>query len=116
MKVFIYEKWSDKTLPPYRDGEVINDHQLRMADGQTQPPQLLNEADLIALMDRFGIGTDATHAEHIEKIKDRAYVGVQTDGRFLPAFLGLALVDGYDAMGQILFYISLFQFYRFCYE
>lgn len=26
-------------------------------------------ADLIALMDKYGIGTDATHAEHIEKIK-----------------------------------------------
>ncbi|KAK6023128.1 hypothetical protein OSTOST_11148 [Ostertagia ostertagi] len=50
-------------------------------------------------MDKYGIGTDATHAEHIEKIKMRQYVGVRDDGRFIPGFLGLALVDGYDAMG-----------------
>uniref|UniRef100_A0A1I7XJ47 DNA topoisomerase n=1 Tax=Heterorhabditis bacteriophora TaxID=37862 RepID=A0A1I7XJ47_HETBA len=86
MHVYIYDKWSDKTLPVYVEGEQLTDHQLRICDGQTQPPQLLNEgikidmfykyfkksiilADLIALMDKFGIGTDATHAEHIEKIK-----------------------------------------------
>ncbi|VDM85551.1 unnamed protein product, partial [Strongylus vulgaris] len=49
-------------------------------------------------MDKYGIGTDATHAEHIEKIKTRQYVGVREDGRFIPGYLGLALVDGYDAM------------------
>ena len=27
-----------------------------MVDGQTQPPPLLTEADLIALMDKHGIG------------------------------------------------------------
>ncbi|KIH43960.1 hypothetical protein ANCDUO_26027, partial [Ancylostoma duodenale] len=29
----------------------------------------------------------------------RQYVGVRDDGRFIPGYLGLALVDGYDAMG-----------------
>uniref|UniRef100_A0A0K0CVM7 DNA topoisomerase n=1 Tax=Angiostrongylus cantonensis TaxID=6313 RepID=A0A0K0CVM7_ANGCA len=100
LKVYIYDKWSDKTLPTYVEGEELTDFQLRIADGQTQPPELLNEADLIALMDKYGIGTDATHAEHIEKIKTRMYVGVREDGRFIPGFLGLALVDGYDAMGR----------------
>ena len=44
------------------------------------------------------IGTDATHAEHIETIKNRMYVGLQ-DSRFVPGELGMGLVDGYDAMG-----------------
>ena len=57
-------------------------------NGQTQAPPLLTEADLITLMEKNGIGTDATHAEHIEKIKDRQYVGVQNDGTFLPGKLG----------------------------
>mgnify|MGYP001793804534 CR=1 FL=1 len=39
-------------------------------------------------------GTDATHAEHIEKIKSRNYVGVQADGTFLPGELGMGLVEG----------------------
>ncbi|VDM62973.1 unnamed protein product [Angiostrongylus costaricensis] len=92
VRVYIYDKWSDKILPTYVEGEELIDFQLRIADGQTQPPELLNEADLIALMDKYGIGTDSTHAEHIEKIKTRMYVGVREDGRFIPGFLGLALV------------------------
>lgn len=39
-------------------------------------------------------GTDATHAEHIETIKSRLYVGVQPDGSFVPGELGMGLVDG----------------------
>jgi len=30
---------------------------LEMTDGQTSPPNLLTEADLISLMDKHGIGT-----------------------------------------------------------
>ena len=39
-------------------------------------------------------GTDATHAEHIETIKSRNYVGVQGDGSFVPGELGMGLVEG----------------------
>ena len=39
-------------------------------------------------------GTDATHAEHIETIKSRNYVGVQSDGHFVPGELGMGLVEG----------------------
>ena len=35
--------------------------------GRTQAPPRLSERDLIALMERHGIGTDATVAEHIQK-------------------------------------------------
>ena len=70
-----------------------------MEEGSTCAPSLLSEADLIALMEKHGIGTDATHAEHIETIKSRMYAGVQDDGRFLPRSLGMGLVKGYDAMG-----------------
>lgn len=40
-------------------------------------------------------GTDATHAEHIEKIKSRLYIGLQGDGRFVPGQLGMGLVEGW---------------------
>ena len=43
-------------------------------------------------------GTDATHAEHIETIKERNYVTFEQN-RFLPAEIGLGLVEGYDSMG-----------------
>ena len=40
------------------------------------------------------LGTDATHAEHIETIKNRNYVGVQANGGFVPGELGMGLVEG----------------------
>lgn len=37
----------------------------------TQAPSRLSERDLIAKMEAYGIGTDATVAEHIQKQLDR---------------------------------------------
>ena len=66
-----------------------------MINNETTPPSLLTEADLIALMEKHGIGTDAAFAEHIETIKNRGYVGVQPqDNTFLSGELGMGLVDG----------------------
>ena len=70
-----------------------------MVESRTKPPSLLTKADLIALMEKQGIGAVATHAEHIEKIKSRNYGCVQADGKFTPGKLGMGLVNGYDAMG-----------------
>lgn len=47
----------------------------------------------LAAMSLFA-GTDATHAEHIETIKTRMYVGLTADQRFLPGQLGMGLVEG----------------------
>lgn len=44
-------------------------------------------------------GTDATHAEHIDKIQERTYVGLVDEKYFVPGELGIGLVDGYDSMG-----------------
>lgn len=49
-------------------------------------------------MEKHGIGTDATHAEHIATIQAREYVGVQ-NGHFVPGLLGMGLVEGYDHVG-----------------
>ncbi|CAI8054414.1 DNA topoisomerase 3-alpha [Geodia barretti] len=99
LDVFPYDKWSDKTMPVYQENSTFQPSSIEMVEGETSPPSLLQEADLIALMEKHGIGTDATHAEHIETIKNRNYVGVQSDGHFVPGELGMGLVEGYDAMG-----------------
>ncbi|XP_066952074.1 DNA topoisomerase 3-alpha [Macrobrachium rosenbergii] len=98
LEVYPYDRWSDKVMPHYTIGQVFMPTSLDMVDGETSPPNLLTEADLIALMEKHGIGTDATHAEHIETIKSRMYVGLQ-DHHFVPGQLGMGLVEGYDAMG-----------------
>lgn len=55
-----------------------------MTEGRTTAPNLLTEADLIALMEKHGIGTDATHAEHIDKVKQREYIGMADQVPQLP--------------------------------
>lgn len=99
LDVYPYEKWNTKVIPVYEMGERFQPTTVEMVDGETSPPQLLTEADLISLMEKHGIGTDATHAEHIETIKSRMYVGLTPEQRFLPGELGMGLVEGYDSMG-----------------
>lgn len=52
------------------------------------------QKDIILISEGFILGTDATHAEHIETIKSRLYVGVRNDGKFVPGELGMGLVEG----------------------
>ncbi|XP_041863568.1 DNA topoisomerase 3-alpha isoform X2 [Melanotaenia boesemani] len=99
LDVYPYERWSTKVIPVYEHGSQFQPSAIEMVDGQTSPPQLLTEADLISLMEKHGIGTDATHADHIETIKSRMYVGLTADQRFLPGELGMGLVEGYNSMG-----------------
>ncbi|XP_063327484.1 DNA topoisomerase 3-alpha [Pelmatolapia mariae] len=99
LDVYPYDRWSTKVIPVYDQGSQFQPSAIEMVDGQTSPPQLLTEADLISLMEKHGIGTDATHAEHIETIKSRMYVGLTADQRFTPGELGMGLVEGYNSMG-----------------
>lgn len=50
-------------------------------------------------MDTKGIGTDATIAQHIKTIQERRYAVRNVQMRFEPTELGLALVEGYEAIG-----------------
>ena len=96
-----WERWStgQGELPKVAVGSRIIPTSLTMKDGQTNPPQLISEVELIALMDRNGIGTDATIAQHITTICDRNYATKDGNQRFHPTKLGIALVEGYNSMG-----------------
>ncbi|XP_060521487.1 DNA topoisomerase 3-alpha [Cylas formicarius] len=98
LDVYVYEKWNAKEINEYRNGQTFEPSVLEMAGGSTTPPKLLTEADLIALMEKHGIGTDATHADHIDTIKSREYVGLR-DIYFVPGNLGMGLVEGYNKIG-----------------
>jgi DNA topoisomerase-3 len=96
-----WEKWytGQGELPRARVGSRIVPTSLSMNAGQTSPPQLISEVELIALMDRNGIGTDATIAQHITTIIERKYAEKDGNQRFHPTKLGIALVEGYNSMG-----------------
>ncbi len=50
-----------QVIPVYEQGSQFQPSAIEMVDGQTSPPQLLTEADLISLMEKHGIGTVQIH-------------------------------------------------------
>jgi len=79
LDVYPYENWTNSIiLPKFTLGEQFEPTGAMITDGKTTAPSYLTESDLIALMDANGIGTDATMAEHIAKIKERRYVMTQS--------------------------------------
>ena len=57
--------------------------ELKLKKGKSTAPELLNEADLINLMDKNGVGTDSTIHEHIKTILTREYAN-KVKGKFQP--------------------------------
>ena len=81
LDVYPYEKWeSSQQLPQFTHGETFEPTEANITNGHTGPPGYLTEPELISLMDANGIGTDATMAEHIAKIKERDYVETRPRG------------------------------------
>lgn len=79
--IYPYDKWeSSQQLPRFTVGESFEPAEANITDGETSAPGYLTEPELISLMDANGIGTDATMAEHIAKIKEREYVMTQSSG------------------------------------
>jgi len=81
LNVYPYDRWeSSQQLPQFSVGETFVPTEVSMSDGTTAAPGYLTEPELISLMDANGIGTDATMAEHIAKIKERTYVMTRPRG------------------------------------
>ncbi|KND04904.1 uncharacterized protein SPPG_08857 [Spizellomyces punctatus DAOM BR117] len=97
LEVYPYDKWAEHSIPNFYQGEQIMPSELTMTSGRTSGPDLLTEADLIGLMEKSGIGTDATIHEHIKKILDREYANKENQF-FCPTVLGMALISAYDEM------------------
>lgn len=96
-----WERWStgQGEIPRLEVGSRVRPASLLMKDGRTTAPLPLSEVELISLMDRNGIGTDATIAQHIGTIQDRNYATKDAQQRFNPTKLGIALIEGYNSMG-----------------
>lgn len=71
----VYPDWplKETELPELEIGAKVPVSGLKLEESSTKPPPLLSESALIGLMDKNGIGTDATIHEHINKIQERGY-------------------------------------------
>jgi DNA topoisomerase-3 len=70
-------------------------------EGQTEAPDYLTESELITLMEKNGIGTDASMATHINNICERHFVTVSGQKRRLvPSVLGIAMISTYNEIDK----------------
>ncbi|KXZ51646.1 hypothetical protein GPECTOR_11g100 [Gonium pectorale] len=83
-------------LPPLSPGEFLTLTEVELYQGRTSPPDYLTEADLIGLMEKHGIGTDASIPVHINNICERNYVSIQAGRKVVPTELGITLIRGYQ--------------------
>lgn len=98
LEVYIYDNWTGNQIPEFQEGDEFIPDTLEMQSGHTTAPRFLTEPDLIGMMEKNEIGTDATIADHIQKILDREYV-FKENQYFKPLTLGIALTVGYDKIG-----------------
>lgn len=56
LDVYPYENWSAKCIHEYKQGTTFTPTLLDISESETTAPNLLTEADLIALMEKHGIG------------------------------------------------------------
>ncbi|KAI0295814.1 DNA topoisomerase [Multifurca ochricompacta] len=102
LEVYPYDKWNGKELPDFEEGATFVPSVCELRDGTTTKPSLLTEADLVGIMDKNGIGTDATIAQHIDTIIDREYVIPRMEGSvkyLVPSTFGIGLANGYNDIG-----------------
>ncbi|XP_053135443.1 DNA topoisomerase 3-beta-1 isoform X2 [Hemicordylus capensis] len=85
----------EESLPSCEKGDTFPIGEIKLLEKQTSPPDYLTEAELITLMEKHGIGTDASIPVHINNICQRNYVTVESGRRLKPTNLGIVLVHGY---------------------
>jgi DNA topoisomerase IA len=95
MLYYPYFRPADQPVPQMRPGQVLTVVEVRLVEGETKPPPRLDEAELLRLMEKNGIGTDATRATYPSLIVERRYASRQ-GGRYRPTLLGLKLVESLE--------------------
>jgi DNA topoisomerase III len=89
----------DVNLPSgIKSGDILSLESISVNSGKTKPPPYLSESDLLSLMEKNGIGTDASMATHINNICERNFVTLAAGRRLVPTKLGILLVNGYQSI------------------
>jgi len=95
-KVMTWQAITDEeTVPSVSKNDQLELTEVKLAERQTSPPDYLTEADLITLMEKHKIGTDASIPVHINNICQRNYCTVVAGRKLMPTTLGIVLVHGY---------------------
>eukprot|EP00941_MAST-03F_sp_MAST-3F-sp1_P006461 g6461.t1 len=87
----------EKTLPHWllQVNNPVRFVDLRLETGETKPPNYLAEHELISIMEKHRIGTDASCATHIFNIQKRGYCTLESGRTLRPTPLGITLAHGF---------------------
>lgn len=80
-------KFEEKNLPDIKSGEKAELLEVESERHETEPPPRYNEASLIKILEKNGIGRPSTYAPIISVIQTRNYVE-KIQGRFHPTEIG----------------------------
>ncbi|RPF56006.1 type I DNA topoisomerase [Aquisalibacillus elongatus] len=86
------KKEENKTLPPLKEGDVVEAKTIKPDQHFTQPPPRYTEARLVKTLEEKGIGRPSTYAPTLDTIQRRGYVSLDNK-RFVPTELGEIVID-----------------------
>lgn len=89
-RIYPWERQSDRPLPRVYVGDEVHAIKVEVVERETEPPPPMSESELLALMKKYGIGTDATMQDHIYTNIKRGYMKLQK-GKCIPTKLGETL-------------------------
>ncbi|RLE93711.1 MAG: type IA DNA topoisomerase [Thermoprotei archaeon] len=86
-EIYPYEKPSEKILPYVSRGTKVRLISAKIVEKETKPPPYLSESELLRLMRKYGIGTDATMQDHLQTNIERGYFYIRNK-QCIPTPLG----------------------------
>lgn len=91
-EIYPYEEEEDRRLPRVQAGVWARMVSAKIEKKKTEPPPRMSESELLRLMKKYGIGTDATMQDHIHTNVIRGYMRI-VGGRCVPTKLGMTLAS-----------------------
>jgi len=92
LKVY-HAKFEEKQLPNLEKGDKLGLVRLNNDQHFTEPPARYNEASLIKVLEKYGIGRPSTYAPTLSTIQDRNYVVKNDQKKFFPTEMGIIVND-----------------------